>query len=228
MIFHGQKRTLSSNFTLDIVIESNEGGVMKFSLIYEGELKSNGNPQHKQNIRECFRAQLKVLWQSDSLSGLFDYATGSKEASLTSMGNVRIDFPANPEFRDGEGWCVNRRGSIFLPIVCKSLRTTAEIDIVWYRSERPGDFLPQGDIDNRLKTLFDAFQVPDENQLQIATVESSASDPYLTVLEDDALISRINVETKQLLKPHSDNDVLLLIDVNTKVSAVTFENINLI
>jgi hypothetical protein len=36
---------------------------MQFRLLYEGELKSNGDTQHKQNLRRYFHAQLKELIQ---------------------------------------------------------------------------------------------------------------------------------------------------------------------
>ena len=78
-----------------------------------------------------------------------------------------------------------------------------------------------GDIDNRLKTLFDALRVPGVPQ-EIAsnTRPSSANEPHFTLLEDDALIARINVETDRLLAAPDPSQVRLIIRVNIRASRV--------
>jgi hypothetical protein len=82
-----------------------------------------------------------------------------------------------------------------------------------------------GDIDNRLKTLFDALRVPGVPQ-EIAsnTRPSSANEPHFTLLEDDALIARINVETDQLLAAPDPSQVRLIIRVNIRASRVILGN----
>src|SRR5215218_4838654 len=79
------------------------------------------------------------------------------------------------------------------PLVCKPLHLLAEIGILMLRSELPGGHRNEwGDIDSRLKTLFDALRVPGVPQ-EIAsnTRPSSANEPHFILLEDDALITRI-------------------------------------
>jgi hypothetical protein len=82
-----------------------------------------------------------------------------------------------------------------------------------------------GDIDNRLKTLFDALRVPGVPQ-EIAsnTRPSSANEPHFTLLADDALIARINVETDRLLAAPDSSQVRLIIRVNIGASRVILSN----
>lgn len=202
---------------------------MKFSIIYEGVLKSNGNPKHKQDIRGNISLQLEKLWQLKSMQSLREYAVGNKSASLVDAFEQSLDIPTNPPKRGQRGWVQKKNDYFFLPVVSNELHMTAQISIVWFREEKPGNLMPSGDIDNRLKTLFDALQIPTQDQLRGISIENNShNNPFYTVLEDDALISGINVDTKQLLKDVKQNEVLLHIEVTTQVSDVTLENINFI
>ena len=112
------------------------------------------------------------------------------------------------------------------PLVCKPLHLLAEIDILMLRPELPGRHRNEwGDIDNRLKTLFDALRVPGVPQ-EIAsnTRPSSANEPHFTLLEDDALIARINVETDRLLAAPDPSQVRLIIRVDIRASRVILDN----
>ena len=80
------------------------------------------------------------------------------------------------------------------------------------------------DIDNALKTLFDALKVPDED-------DSKTDDICFCLLEDDCQIIRSNVKSSVNYNPHfeSSSDVngyVVLIEVTTSVTRVTFENLN--
>jgi hypothetical protein len=48
----------------------------------------------------------------------------------------------------------------FLPLVSSKLKLAAELDVLFLRSGRAGVLRGQGDIDNRLKVLFDGLSVP--------------------------------------------------------------------
>jgi hypothetical protein len=92
---------------------------------------------------------------------------------------------------------------------------------------------PAGDIDNRLKTLFDALQIPQS----CSDVDPPAErDGYLFVLlENDNLITDVRVTTDRLLTPHvptpgqgashPENFVRLVINVKVQPSIVGFENL---
>lgn len=86
-----------------------------------------------------------------------------------------------------------------------------------------GDLLSHGgDIDNRLKTLFDALSVPQANQVP---KNFGLPDPVYCVLEDDRLVTSIEVRAEQLLEDVQPSEVDLTVSVRTRVSVATYGNI---
>jgi hypothetical protein len=80
-----------------------------------------------------------------------------------------------------------------------------------------------GDLDNRLKTLFDALAVPNRDQVvQDETIE----DPIYVLLEDDAYITKIDVDTHRLLSnpDASRHQVRLIIEVEIAVAEARLYN----
>jgi len=52
-----------------------------------------------------------------------------------------------------------------------------------------------GDIDNRLKTLFDALRVPSLAEVQtLGATTAIDEDPLYCLFQDDSLITRLNIE----------------------------------
>ena len=89
-----------------------------------------------------------------------------------------------------------------------------QLRIDWHRHDPPGTILsPSGDIDNRLKTLFDALRMP-QNASEIP--EDAAHDGvFFCLLEDDSLITKLSVDTSQILGQgqFGPNDVELTLHV---------------
>jgi hypothetical protein len=52
-----------------------------------------------------------------------------------------------------------------------------------------------GDLDNRLKTFFDGLRIPQTGEIKNFKPESTKDDDYCCLLEDDALITNLHVET---------------------------------
>lgn len=83
-----------------------------------------------------------------------------------------------------------------------------------------------GDIDGRLKTLFDALRIPTNLDETGGMGPQDGENPFYCLLEDDKLISEINVSTDQLLllpreREVKANDAFLVIRVKvwpTKVA----------
>jgi hypothetical protein len=81
-----------------------------------------------------------------------------------------------------------------------------------------------GDLDGRIKTLFDALKMPDpKNEYKGLT---PTADPLYVALEDDALISDFSLKSGRLLgaatrKTHA---VRLTIDITIKVLRVFEQN----
>jgi len=183
---------------------------MEFTLHYRGALKSQARPPEKHEIRRHFHKQLKILWNQRPLKG--------RENALLN--------------RDGGEISLIRqvRNFTFASIVSDCIHLVAELDITLLRPERPGSIIGQGgDIDNRLKTLFDALKVPsDHSDLPANVSPESGEDPFFCLLEDDRLITRVSVSTAQFLEETSDpTEVVLLIRVLTKQLEVLMKTIGL-
>ncbi len=75
----------------------------------------------------------------------------------------------------------------------------------------------RGDIDNRLKTLFDALRIPDKKEQVRNHVPSDEENPIHVLLTDDTLVTGVKITTDQLLmlpeKLYDSNQVFLMIHV---------------
>lgn len=186
---------------------------MEFTLTYRGILHSNGNRRHKHDVRRHFHKQLKLLWEQYPLKMYQTYL-----------------HEKNPNPDDNELWTsllFPLDHYQFVPLVNQELFLVAELDIILMRPEAHGEIITQaGDIDNRLKTLFDALQMPKPNQLPEDQVPIEDEVPFFCLLEDDNLITKVAVKTEQLLEPVTDeSEVLLIIQVNTKKTTTTVKNL---
>ena len=75
-----------------------------------------------------------------------------------------------------------------------------------------------GDIDARIKTIFDALRMPKNLDEAGGAVPQADENPFFCLLEDDKLISEIKVTTDELLllpreREIKPNDALLVIHV---------------
>jgi len=109
----------------------------------------------------------------------------------------------------------NHYGVSFVPLVGEDRFVRCELDILFLRREPPGRVFMKGDIDNRLKTLFDALQIPDAKE-QVRE-HDHAEDPIFVLLTDDKLVTDVKVSTDQLLmlpdEVYDSNQVFLVIRV---------------
>ena len=176
---------------------------MRFTLHYDGLLPARGTAAAKAAIRSTLEPQLKDLSSFPPLS--------HHEAAKHSQHNV-----------------FDRHGHTFKAVVTAALRLSAELDILMLRPGASGGPLHSGDIDNRLKTLFDALSAPaQKNQITPGMKSSTPDHPSYVLLEDDRLISRVNVDTDQLLGPADKDHVRLTIRVATWTSEHIWANVGL-
>jgi hypothetical protein len=195
---------------------------VEFRLLYSGnELVSNGDSTQKHAIRRWFHPQLKQLWKSNSQ--LTRLAVGRGIGDLAEGGNVNdkeTGEAAQAAFFNRMG-NLYQRGSIrFVPLVEQALCLRVSIDILLLRRDQHPLIKEGGDIDNRLKTLFDAFRVPDTTA-GLGGIPGEDEDPFFVLLQDDGLISEIKVSTDNLLmlprqKAVDAKDVFLVINVKLK------------
>jgi hypothetical protein len=207
---------------------------MKFTLTYDGELRANARPSHKQFIREQLGPQLEELWR---VSLALQYVRKHRWVATRGSFGIRTlhhsvdvdDFSDAPPPAPGD-WIdtlkdVEVCGHHFVPLVRDSLALFCGLKILYMRKEEPGRLVYQGgDIDNRLKTLFDALSVP--NKDQVAQAPPAAS-PLYCLLEDDRLVSGVAVETQRLLgQPEANQHVVrLVIEVDIRVTQARLYNL---
>lgn len=175
---------------------------MHFTLIYTGDLKANARPDDKHQLRKAFHSQLKVLWQQEPLVEHKKWYDNSDPAE-----KINLNRNVGP-FR-------------FIPLVSPALHLVCTLQISMLRPEPPGSLITQGgDIDNRLKTLFDALRIPkNEDELPKGATVTHDEDPFFCLLEDDNLITSVGVKTDRLLTfPMNASQVHLDILVETRVT----------
>jgi hypothetical protein len=205
---------------------------MKFVLTYDGELRSN-DVRQKWEIRKHLAPQLKELWQIDPTLQQTYYSRRlpTVRGYFVSVIHHSADDQREPdEEKTGAplppGWggasinvCepIARGGRTFFPLVRETLGLKCALKVLFLRKEPPGRVYQGGDLDNRLKTLFDALAIPTVDQI---IPDQTIDDPIHCLLEDDALISGVSVETHQLLsKPASSaHEVRLVIEVEVRVA----------
>jgi hypothetical protein len=184
---------------------------MHFRLTYRGELRANGAPLHKHAIRKTLHKQLAALWE---------------QKPLVTVNNPVPPIPnvAPNTFRDSLLKTIG--GFSFIPLVCEQLRLVCKLDIVMLRPEEPGNLITAGgDIDNRLKTLFDALRYPrNANEMPVGVLPDVDENPFHCLLEDDNLITGLSVTTDRLLQPAGPNAVELLIAVQINPTVMTHGN----
>jgi hypothetical protein len=212
---------------------------MRFRLIYQGPLPGSGNarkPEQIRNIRDYFHPQLEVLWNTHSaLKRLRSTAIVSKgpgaDIALTDGPFTALrDMNKRPMLDYETDLCEMQleNGKFYMPLIRKSLDLNCHIDILFLRQEDPGSLVLQGgDLDNRIKTLFDSLRKPEPD---VANKYPQKYNPLYCLLESDTLISGFDVETDRLLLPKTDhaNEVHLIIEVSVRVLRIGPWNMSLI
>jgi hypothetical protein len=215
---------------------------MKFTLVYDGDLPASGNVSkaaYAAMIRNGLHVQLADLWNRDILlralartartipnPGAGYYVGREPIWSPSELPNY--DEPI-PPLREGQtDFCapipVLNVGS-FIPLVRNSLYLACELDILFLRHDDDLRVLQKGgDLDNRIKTLFDGLKMPKQVEEQGGV--KPAANPLYVLLQDDALIHSFSVRTGKLLGHSVEREglVRLNIDVTIKVLRVFHAN----
>jgi hypothetical protein len=150
---------------------------MNFTLTYDGELKTDGNKQHKHEIRRVFHRQLAEFWKASPICQL----KKPDDALVRTIGKYK-----------------------FFPLTSSARNEVAELQITLLRPHHgPGYIIGEGgDIDNRLKTLFDSLRMPrTPDEIPGNDHLGEDEDPFFCLLEDDILITRLSVQADRLLEP---------------------------
>jgi hypothetical protein len=124
----------------------------------------------------------------------------------------------------------NISGYKFVPLISNHLKLSCGLDILFLRRDMPGVPLIHsgGDLDNRLKVLFDALRVLAEHEVAGAQKDADEEPYFYCLMEDDALITDVAVTTDTLLTAYEtghENDVHLVIKVRVRPTDFSFENL---
>lgn len=168
---------------------------MNFVLRYRGPLPANGGVKDKHRIREAMHAQLDELCNQEPLL---------KQASLTTLpeGVLKGREVEVPRPLEIMYFFVALGGFRFVPIIHRPHELACALDILFLRREKPGAIIRHGgDLDNRLKTLFDALRMPHDASELAGIAPKQLDQRMYCLLDDDSLITHVSVTTQQLLEP---------------------------
>jgi len=182
---------------------------MQFRLVYQGRLPAAGSSgtrnKEKHEIRKTIHMQLSELWRRQSILSRYLVKDGQDGRS------------AAEKMADKFEMC----GFRFLPLMHDYFGSLAcGLDILFLRRDQPGDLIRHGgDINNRIKVLFDALRMPQDAQELTEQKPDKGEDPFFCLLQDDKQITEVNITTDRLLIPQTADeniyDVHLIIHVKT-------------
>jgi hypothetical protein len=158
--------------------------------------------------------QLRELWVRHPFLRRFTQGQLEREMPDGSNRRVSVMYDMADDFA--------RCGCRFFPLIRNSSGVACSLDILFLRRDAPGDLIMSGgDIDNRIKVLFDALRVPADCSEIRGYAPAADEDPFLCLLENDKLITEVKVTTDRLLTSPIDsgsvNDVHLIIHVKSLV-----------
>src|SRR5262249_17000392 len=144
------------------------------------------------NIRQAMSPQLEELWSfKPALQGESDQLVHWEQTWVPDHGNQNVmRSTVRPK---SYGQPADRRallrqpdvidGLEYLPLVRSELHLSCTIDILFLRNGDPGSIISNaGDLDNRIKNLFDGLRVPEDNDQRPPDVGTGL---IYCLLEDD-------------------------------------------
>ena len=181
---------------------------MEFCLHYEGKLKSSDTAAGKHRIRTSLHRQLKSICADSRFSTVF-----AKDLE------DRRDLDDAPLF-------IEHSGKRYWFLISEHLKTVVDLDISLMLPHEVGAIVKNGgDIDNRIKTLFDALRVPSVASEIPRSDDFDYSDGGMyCLLQDDKLINKISIQSFQDFDPISPDSVRCIIKVTTKITAALWGN----
>ena len=211
--------------------------VMKFTLTYDGPLRSSGNkpkPKDKWDIRKKIHPQLVDLWSSHPALKFveenrhFPLGTGVflRVRHHTDPGPIpQIENLPQPTAILDLCEDIDVHGCLFRPLVRESHALHCGLKILFLRKEAPGRVYQGGDIDGRIKTLMDALAMP-QHETQIFADDAEVPRPLYCLMQDDSMVSSLDVQSERLLtdENHDADYVRLVIEVDVRVRQATIYN----
>jgi hypothetical protein len=201
-----------------------DGPHMEFRLTYNGPLYSTqGDPPpnqqdkragHKHVLRKTFHKQLRRLWE------ITPYL--KNEGGIPHL-RAKWNAFGGP---GGEPHDIRRLsekhahfGFKFVPLITYDMDLLCGLDVLFLRPDKPGHVMWAGDLDNRIKTLIDALRIPKANERYDQMTQEADETPFFCLLEEDELVTKLSIESDQLLEfesPSNMDEVRLVITVRVR------------
>ena len=197
---------------------------MEFRLVYDGPLPaashSNTRNKVKHSIRRQFADQLEELWNTHPRLR-YDSQSWDKDKDRPNPFVLEVTAKHGVRYTHLPPQTFDRCERCFEPLVTSDHGVGCALDILFLRRDQPGSLISHGgDIDNRIKVLFDALKLPELNA-RLPGDPKDDPERFYCLLEDDRLISDVRVTTDRLLTPMGDDerkhDVRLVVHVRTVV-----------
>jgi hypothetical protein len=176
---------------------------MKLTLRFRGELPSNGGPEEKHSIRLQLHLQLQAYWQKDSR--LRDISKQVKSLQVPTLKSSRFEVIRPIQGQMNFFWRHPLCGYNFVPLVTGVRESHCHLSLRFYRkTEDEGILFHGGDIDNRLKTFFDALQVPHAIEQMPSSTRNAQDDQkewpaMFCLVDNDRSITKLAIESFILL-----------------------------
>jgi hypothetical protein len=185
---------------------------MELTLTYRGPLPSGQSDSRKQiqmRMRRDFHDQLIGVWRSWAFLKTIraDELPDIKDSKRLAFGRVTI----------------GRFSFVPLVVTGHNLKLACELTIKLLSRDEPGSIVHQGDLDNRLKVLFDALTVPQQNQMPNDAQPTANENPFLCLLEDDKLITTLSVKTATLFRSSLDGEPKNYVELDLTADIKTSE-----
>lgn len=185
---------------------------MEFCLFYQGKLKSRDRAAGKHAIRAALDAQVRSICHSDTFRGTFEPDWEGKRK-----------VTEKPMF-------VERGGRRFWFLISEHLATTANLGLTVLVPHEVARIVSNGgDIDNRVKTLFDALRIPAvDSEIPVNDSFDYPNGDMYCLLEDDKLINRVSIRSYQDHGISEQDHVRCLIEVETRITRTLWGNLNFV
>lgn len=194
------------------------GGIeVEFRLVYDGALPPaagrDARVEEKHDIRRIFSPQLKTLWMTHPRLIRDKAYEWDMHDFSEDQGQLVYVKKAGQPFKQFD--------RNFIPLIREDSGVGCALDILFLRRDPPGSLIRSGgDIDNRIKVLFDALKMPGKPE-EVFGDPAHDPDPFYCLLQDDRLITDFRVTTDRLLSEPAtgghNNDVRLIVHVRTIV-----------
>jgi hypothetical protein len=185
---------------------------MEFCLHYYGKLKSRDNASGKHQIRQQLHPQIHSVCLSEQFREMFDELNGISPKK------------GGPHMYSDIG------GKRFWYLISEAYKTVVDLNITILLPHTVGAIVNNGgDIDNRIKTLFDALRIPAvESEIPSNDSFSYGSEGMFCLLQDDKLINRVSIVSYQDHEPIDTDSVRCFIEVRTKITKALVGNLALV